>query len=243
MLRRKHGFTLIELLVVIAIIAILAAILFPVFIRAKRVAQQNKCLGNLKQIGTALKLYLDDFNDRYPLAPAYWGLDRAPKLGECDATSPSVAGLIRLLYPYSKNLEMWICPSGAQRPYRASSCTIPSGATPALVGWIKLDNGTLAWTNYISYPLNRATPAEPEYARGWTPLEAMTKWGRVFSEGGVMHDAYPNPVWNNRLIQDAYTVGTYGESGKWRPHRNGTNILYHDGHVAWARDFRPGDDF
>lgn len=67
-MRRKigrGGFTLIELLVVIAIIAILAAILFPVFISAKEKARHAKCQSNLKQLGTAINLYLQDWNDRF----------------------------------------------------------------------------------------------------------------------------------------------------------------------------------
>lgn len=62
----KRGFTLIELLVVIAVIAILAAILFPVFAQAKRAAKKTGCLSHLKQIGTAMTLYQADFDDGYP---------------------------------------------------------------------------------------------------------------------------------------------------------------------------------
>ena len=69
----KHGFTLIELLVVIAIIAILAAILFPVFAQAREKARQTSCLSNLKQIGTAMQLYVDDNHERFP--PAASGTD------------------------------------------------------------------------------------------------------------------------------------------------------------------------
>jgi prepilin-type N-terminal cleavage/methylation domain-containing protein len=65
---RRNGFTLIELLVVIAIIAILAAILFPVFARAKRNAQVTTCLNNLKQCGQAILVYTDDHGGRYPYA-------------------------------------------------------------------------------------------------------------------------------------------------------------------------------
>ena len=64
---RKTGFTLIELLVVIAIIAILAAILFPVFIAAKEKANQTKCLSNMRQLGVALNRYMDDYGGATPL--------------------------------------------------------------------------------------------------------------------------------------------------------------------------------
>lgn len=69
---RKRGFTLIELLVVIAIIAILAAILFPVFASAKKTAQQSKCINNLKQIGSAYGLYLDTWDGKFGMVGWGW---------------------------------------------------------------------------------------------------------------------------------------------------------------------------
>jgi prepilin-type N-terminal cleavage/methylation domain-containing protein len=65
-LYRRHGFTLIELLVVIAIIAILAAILFPVFARARESARRSTCMSNLKQVGTSTLMYVQDYDDTYP---------------------------------------------------------------------------------------------------------------------------------------------------------------------------------
>jgi general secretion pathway protein G len=73
MSRRRRGFTLIELLVVIAIIAILAAILFPVFARAKSAGQQSACLSNLHQMGLAMTAYADDSANSYPDARSFVG--------------------------------------------------------------------------------------------------------------------------------------------------------------------------
>src|ERR1700687_4951744 len=84
---KRSGFTLIELLVVIAIIAILAAILFPVFAMARETARATSCLSNCKQIGTSLRMYLDDYEGAYPFSwfnGADYGFDVA-------------------LYPYTKN--------------------------------------------------------------------------------------------------------------------------------------------
>ena len=66
MYRRRLGFTLIELLVVIAIIAILAAILFPVFARAREKARQTQCLSNYKQLALAVQMYIQDYDGVYP---------------------------------------------------------------------------------------------------------------------------------------------------------------------------------
>src|SRR5437660_8242227 len=78
--RQRRGFTLIELLVVIAIIAILAAILFPVFAQASEKARQSACISNMKQIGTGVLMYLQDWDDTYPMSR----LIRLPKSADCN---------------------------------------------------------------------------------------------------------------------------------------------------------------
>jgi prepilin-type N-terminal cleavage/methylation domain-containing protein len=113
----RHGFTLIELLVVIAIIAILAAILFPVFAQAKEAAKKTSCLSNLKQIGTGVNIYLADYDDMF--MPWTSGANPNPP-----AASPN-AFVLSYMYqgivnPYIKNganlttgelSGIWACPS------------------------------------------------------------------------------------------------------------------------------------
>ena len=96
----RKGFTLIELLVVIAIIAILAAILFPVFARAREKARQANCQSNLKQITLGWLMYIQDYDETVP--PLY-------------TVTPGISGgyfhTPELLHPYIKNAQLWLCPS------------------------------------------------------------------------------------------------------------------------------------
>ncbi|MBU0610456.1 MAG: DUF1559 domain-containing protein [Armatimonadetes bacterium] len=97
----RRGFTLIELLVVIAIIAILAAILFPVFAKAREKARQASCLSNVKQIMLAVLQYAQDYDERFPAG--YYN-----NWNSVNAYTPMVG-----IMPYAKNTQMFICPSVA----------------------------------------------------------------------------------------------------------------------------------
>lgn len=98
------GFTLIELLVVVAIIAILAAILFPVFSRAREKARSSSCQANLKQIGTAAKMYTQDYDERF--------VQRRTQVAMGDNRSWRV-----LLFPYTKSKTIYTCPSNAKTSF------------------------------------------------------------------------------------------------------------------------------
>jgi general secretion pathway protein G len=110
----RRAFTLIELLIVIAIIAILAAMLFPVFVKAKAMAKQSVCLSNLKQQAAATILYATDNNDFFAFAcdpadknvPQIW-----TAFPQWQAEIPNMPMMVDALQPYTRNREVFHCPS------------------------------------------------------------------------------------------------------------------------------------
>jgi prepilin-type N-terminal cleavage/methylation domain-containing protein/prepilin-type processing-associated H-X9-DG protein len=130
MTSNRKGFTLIELLVVIAIIAILAAILFPVFAKAREKARQITCASNMKQIGTGVAMYIQDYDEYYPQGNDNSGVD--------------LSGWASQLYPYLKATGILHCPDDATQLY-VSGMANPNG-----------DANEKAGTTFIpvSYALN-----------------------------------------------------------------------------------------
>ena len=123
----RRGFTLIELLVVIAIIAILASILFPVFAQAREKARQTACLSNMKQLGTSFQMYMGDYDGRLPGGAPYnsqknWGDWVGMTLwGEPCSKQYPMRPEDGSLFPYVKNLQVYLCPSSYKtQPLRLS---------------------------------------------------------------------------------------------------------------------------
>lgn len=106
----SNGFTLIELLVVIAVIAILAAILFPVFTRAKNSSRTSACLSNLKQIGIAIKAYCNDYNDRLPVIDTLYQMNYNRRRNYHPFRDPRKLTPEKVLANYLKDTRILVCP-------------------------------------------------------------------------------------------------------------------------------------
>ena len=141
----RKGFTLIELLVVIAIIAILAAILFPVFARARAKAMQASCLSDVKQLALACNSYATDYDGRYMAGGMWHGY-----FGDWTSNSPpNNIDMWHQLDPYVRNSQIWLCPSLS--PYEAQTAFTPgynNGVTHLMFGymWNHWSNGRY-WSN------------------------------------------------------------------------------------------------
>ena len=143
---RRPAFTLIELLVVIAIIAILAAILFPVFAQAREQARQTTCLCNLKQLGTGLMMYAQDYDETLPA----WPFSGKPG-GVFNDPRFRVWGYslwVDAVMPYVKNRAVFSCPDG-----------------PRLNRWSSWPNASLTGPLNDPFVVNLAIN---EYVENWT---------------------------------------------------------------------------
>ncbi|MEI6502311.1 MAG: prepilin-type N-terminal cleavage/methylation domain-containing protein [Armatimonadota bacterium] len=133
-MQHRRGFTLIELLVVIAIIAILAAILFPVFARAREKARQSSCLSNVKQIGVATMMYVQDYDETYPID---WY--RSQSADACHGMCAMTQYTLDALNSYVKNSQIWVCPDDAARKPWDPAFT-PSQGYHRISYWCMLQN-------------------------------------------------------------------------------------------------------
>lgn len=213
---RKTAFTLIELLVVISIIALLAAILFPVFGRARENARRASCLSNLKQIGIGIMQYTQDYDEKYPSnfpSVAGNGITQTDaskpgfKYGVNDGRSGALLNWVTwmdLIDPYVKSVQIYDCPSVINR-------TIPSYGYSTAVG------GTTNSANYYGVTSN-----------GPLSLASVLRPSQVFllMDYNSIYSIYMNPtdVLSYLNSTDTTVVGR---------HFDGASICFTDGHVKW----------
>ena len=217
----RRGFTLIELLVVIAIIAILAAILFPVFSQAREKARQTACLSNLRQLGLGFAMYTQDYDeclpDRRELKTA---LGYRPWGSAWPASDPRGGWVATVLEPYLKNRAILSCPSVAGK----------------MAGVAQVEQGD---SRYWLWRFDR--PDNP------VPLDNF--WGKTSEQAvGDLRQANnpqagkPESVAEAELAVDPYfprTIPSVPAALKGRAvHMGGRNRLFLDGHAKWLRDVR-----
>lgn len=183
MLRQRHGFTLIELLVVIAIIAILAAILFPVFAKAREKARTSSCQSNMKQIALAELMYVQDYDETYPPT----SLDTVP--GSASTFITSYIAYPDLLMPYVKNVQIFACPS--DRTLTPSGFNLPTGYKPTMkwLGCPITGDGLHPETPYASGPV-------VDQAKVKEPATTIMIFESKFQQGGAYRacDSIPGAI-------------------------------------------------
>jgi prepilin-type N-terminal cleavage/methylation domain-containing protein/prepilin-type processing-associated H-X9-DG protein len=239
----RRGFTLIELLVVIAIIAILAAILFPVFSQAREKARQTQCLSNLRQLGTALELYKSDYEGHYPCA-------RATDTGEAPvAREEYYNNWSTAVFPYVKGgvargrtrffgLEysgVFHCPDdrGTFGPsysinawllFGLDDTTVPQASETVLLaekrGTLPLEHFSWWEKPWPGWPLKENTPITPA-------IEAEIN--KVDMAPGENEPGFWTKEWEAKM-QKWESAGL-----QTRRHAEGANWFMCDGHVKWAK--------
>jgi len=208
---RRLGFTLIELLVVIAIIAILAAILFPVFARAREKARQTSCISNMKQLALGFMMYKQDYDECHPNATASAGF-----YGWYAVPYPTYGWhWPAATQPYIKNNQLLRCPSSAPMTVFATSSTVAisysfngllaNSSDAAVVAPAKcimvVEEGNEAWLGHADE--------------------------QAFIEGGGLPYRYGT------------TWASLGIRGNCQLHSGGHVLAYCDGHAKWVVE--PGD--
>jgi prepilin-type N-terminal cleavage/methylation domain-containing protein/prepilin-type processing-associated H-X9-DG protein len=259
---RRNAFTLIELLVVIAIIAILAAILFPVFAQAREKARAISCLSNTKQLGLAVMMYVQDYDETYPWA-YFWPNDSSGKPMDWQANSYLWSSQ-RCIQPYIKNKDLYGCPDDS----------FSKG------GWGDITGGTFP-TNIqlhgISYMGNAITPSITGSMYGVDKPQGLFSGGVYYgtNDPATTLAAVPAPAdmvmlidgrndyvtwygcapWENDEIDWCYGMGDdimwnwqfplmiYATPDQpiykaWRKHSGSTNVVFADGH---SKAVRTGD--
>jgi len=210
---RGKGFTLIELLVVIAIIAILAAILFPVFARAREKARQTSCLNNVKSLALATLMYAGDYDERLPLR---WH------------STDDHFGVPDQILPYVKNNQIFECPSWSDTSPDHShispmSYTWPGGG-PAHPESPCATCGATCGANYFPFDGYRGVKL--------AVIEAPANCIMIYEfegNGGTDHDRGVHTFYEARSRDPNYAR-----------HNDGNNYAFLDGHAKWLKETKAG---
>lgn len=214
-IHKSTGFTLIELLVVIAIISILAAILFPVFARARENARRTNCLSNLKQIGLGIMQYTQDYDETYPSYDTF------------DAGSSSAPFWQTTIEPYLKSTQVLRCPS--------SLTTSPSiGHYGANILMLK---STLNTDSPVGYEPGLRLSAVNFPASVYMIMDSgasrVIPWGATLSVRTGSSNHYLPGV--GSFYENSAIAAGYQDDYQRGRHFLGVNITYADGHAKWMK--------
>ncbi len=232
---KPQGFTLIELLVVIAIIAILAAILFPVFGRARENARRSSCLSNIKQISLGILQYTQDYDETFPM------LNVQNVTGTAGPPYSRARGWADAIYPYTKSVQVYQCPSETQPGTDNANAGLGSAAQFT----------DYAYNALIGSPGNGGTvfgaPAKKLSALSAPVLTVMVNdsvgagAGNNAGVGCGFNVAYtnaalcgPNGMGTLAVIPDKQTTSAT-ESITQARHLEGHNFGFADGHAKWFK--------
>ena len=221
--RRQSGFTLIELLVVIAIIAILAAILFPVFAQAREKARSISCLSNLKQIGTGWMMYVQDYDETIP-----------------EGWSAVSGGFHNLVQPYMKSHKIVECPSAQTRGWSYTYNDLLNYKSLAVIDRpadtiVEFDSTLTNWCG----PSGNCPSASSTFWGWWKPQ----LWANAGSNFWDDNQVNPRARLLTELNGQSLDVDPNGTDGinndrtgmpRYR-HTDGINVIYGDGHAKWAK--------
>jgi len=237
----RKAFTLIELLVVIAIIAILAAILFPVFAQAREKARQTSCVSNQKQLATAANMYMQDYDETLMLTVP--GNVRASFTTPADRNATSALGLARRLsywsnsiQPYVKNWDMNVCPS-------APDDSTDFGVTRAQARGVGL---TYTMNGYLNAWALAGSPAPADVIVFSSGMGKMTMpgFGNVFPIPTGSPNGAPagcgftygpaDPAWRFSRTGTDQCAFSFNFRHTWWVHGRGENFTYLDGHAKYV---------
>ena len=222
--RKSHvfsGFTLIELLVVIAIIAILAAILFPVFARARENARRTSCISNMKQLGLGMTQYTQDYDEMLPMV--------------CADNNGCAYTYFEQIFPYVKSNEVAFCPSDVSKPlkYNTSPADLttkyanPSYTYPAELGVKYSLSGTPLFGRGAMIGRKISAIVSPSLSINLYEFQSDQQVPlRCFDASNLIY-----ATTNAAFLPD----GQFKMNLVFRRHLDGSNFLYNDGHVKWQR--------